>query len=56
MSKGIDFEYIQRMMDENPDDWHSPEVADLRFQGTLKRILGKPLSREEKDALQIGKN
>lgn len=54
MGKGIDFEYIQRMMDENPQDWWSPRIAKLRTDGALKRAMGMRPSVEELEALALG--
>jgi hypothetical protein len=39
MGKPIDFEYIQKMMDDNPDDWWSEEEAAARFDAICKKAL-----------------
>lgn len=53
MGKPIDFEYIQRMMDEHPEDWWPEEIATLRTNGALKRALGMEPTREEAEALAL---
>jgi hypothetical protein len=40
MSKTLDLEAIQKMMDENPDDWYTGEEAEARFDAGLKAALG----------------
>jgi hypothetical protein len=53
MGKPINYESIQRMMDENPDDYYPPDIADLRFNGSLKRMMGVELTQAERDALKL---
>lgn len=40
MGKPIDFDYIRRQMEENPDDWYSEEEAAARFDAVMKKAVG----------------
>ncbi len=39
MGTQIDLERIEKMMRDNPEDWHSPEESAGRFDAVLKKAL-----------------
>jgi len=42
MPKPIDFDYIRGLMEENPDDWYTPDEAAKRLDAMLQKALGVP--------------
>lgn len=53
LEKPIDFDGIQKMMEDSPDNWWPEHIAKLRFDGLLKRMMGVALTQEEADALAL---